>query len=282
MNLLQPHELASLNRTAAEAAIRERVRCAYLGDHLALTQILGRYKFFVDTRDIGFGAHVLLDGFWEIWLTLFCARNIRNGMTAVDVGANCGYYSLMFAEFVGADGHLLSIEPNPRSVELLRKSIDLNGFSDRVTIHENALGSTDGQRLPFYIPRSEPKNALIVPRGQSHPQDGDLIEVDSYSLDRFCDGRDVNFIKIDAEGSEELILDGMAATISRCRPMIVMEINVARYNDPARFIDRLSAIYDGIYWIDFDSCVKSVTSRELLTSKVGTDWLIVLSPHVPA
>ena len=35
--------------------------------------VLGRYKFYVDTRDSGFGANVLLDGYWEIWLTQFLA-----------------------------------------------------------------------------------------------------------------------------------------------------------------------------------------------------------------
>jgi hypothetical protein len=107
--LLQPHELAALDRLHAEAAIRSRVRSVYLGDHVALTCILGRYKFFLDTRDRGFGSHVLLDGFWEIWLTLFCARNLRHGMTVVDVGANFGYYSVMFAEFVGAPGRVLAV-----------------------------------------------------------------------------------------------------------------------------------------------------------------------------
>lgn len=71
--LLQPHELVAFDRLDAEAAIRTRVQNAFLGNNGALTGILGRYKLFVDTRDEGFGSHVLLDGYREIWLTLFAA-----------------------------------------------------------------------------------------------------------------------------------------------------------------------------------------------------------------
>src|ERR1700742_339416 len=105
-SLIELHELAAFDRATAEREIRGRARAVYLGADTALAFILGRYKFFVDTQDLGFGSHVLLDGFWEIWLTLFCARNLTNGMTAIDVGAHYGYYSTLFADFIGASGRL--------------------------------------------------------------------------------------------------------------------------------------------------------------------------------
>ena len=53
------------------------------------------------------------------------ARNVRRGMTAIDVGANFGYYSLLLAELVGAKGELIAVEPNPHAADFLRHSAGL-------------------------------------------------------------------------------------------------------------------------------------------------------------
>ena len=79
-------ELANRDRLTLECECRAQVQPVYLGDHTALCRILGRYKFYVDTRDRGFGSNVLLDGFWEMWLTKAIARIVRPDMVAIDIG----------------------------------------------------------------------------------------------------------------------------------------------------------------------------------------------------
>lgn len=280
-DLLQLHELAAFTRRDAEVQIRRRVQSAYIGNDTSLTRILGRYKFLIDTRDEGFGFHVLLDGFWEIWLTLFCARNLQPGMVAIDVGANCGYYTLMFAEFVGLEGSVLAIEPNPNAANLLRRSISLNGLSKQTTVRELALGDARSGTQRLYIPNGEPKNALVVSQdfAQDH-HDGHVIDVPSGSLDDVCaDYPRVDVIKIDAEGSEERIFAGMERTIRKHRPVIVMEINVARYQEPGAFVERLTKTYGGLSCVTFEGDARAITAQELLSERLGEDWLIVLSPR---
>src|SRR2546423_1277061 len=68
LNLVGLNELPTIGRGELEGRARRAVSPVYLGDSVALCRILGRYKFYIDTRDVGFGAHILLDGFWEIWL----------------------------------------------------------------------------------------------------------------------------------------------------------------------------------------------------------------------
>ena len=182
--LLHLHELMAFDRHQAETAILQRVNSAYLGNHTALVRVLGRYKLYVDTRDRGFGSHVLLDGFWEIWLTLFCARNVKRGMTAIDVGANFGYYSLLLAELVGTRGELIAVEPNPHAADFLRRSVELNGLLGRTRIETSALGATISGEASLYVPHSEPKNAQIVSEMfQPRPQDGVVIKVPVTTLD---------------------------------------------------------------------------------------------------
>jgi len=88
-----------------------------------LARVLGRYKMFLHTSDRGFACHVAMDGFWEIWVTQFFARTLRAGMVAIDIGANYGYYTLLFGAAVTSSGRVLAFEPNPRAASLLRESV---------------------------------------------------------------------------------------------------------------------------------------------------------------
>lgn len=282
--MLHLHELMAFDRHQAEAAILQRVTSAYLGDHTALVRVLGRYKLYVDTRDRGFGSHVLLDGFWEIWLTLFCARNVKRGMTAVDVGANFGYYSVLLGELVGADGHLVSVEPNPHAADLLGRSIEINGMSRQTRIAGVALGSAPEGSAPLYVPHSEPKNALIVSENfVPRAEHGKVVRVPVTTLDKLgADSSRIDFIKIDAEGAEEAIFKGMKETIARHQPIIVVEFNAARYSDAGGFIDQLAAIYGTLRRLDFSGDSVPVTREDLLSIHAGDDCLLVLSRDKPA
>ena len=106
-------DLANLDRRALERRIRALNQAVYLGEATALCRLLGRYKFYVDTRDVGFGAQVLLDGYWEIWLAQFLARRVKPGMHAVDVGANHGCHTVLLADLVGPLGRVAAFEPSP-------------------------------------------------------------------------------------------------------------------------------------------------------------------------
>lgn len=274
-------DLASMSRTEAEQAIRGAVQTAYLGDHTALTRILGFQKFFVDTRDVGFGGHVLLDGYWEIWLTLFCLRNVTWGMVAIDVGANMGYYTVLFGSRVGLGGHVLAVEPNPRAAALLRRSVEINGYAARTRVAQVACSDPTVTSARLVIPSTEPKNAYIASDGESLGQNA--IETECLTLDQVCEGCErVDFIKIDAEGSEERIFAGMSEVIKRHRPMVVIEINVARYIDPAAFIRRLENVYGALRYISYEGQATDVSPETLLSSNVGEDWLVVLSPRSPS
>jgi FkbM family methyltransferase len=286
-SLLHLHEIASLKRLDLEVAVQQLAKSAYLGDYTAIARVLGRYKLYVDTRDRGFGSHLLLDGYWEIWLTQFCARNVRAGMTAVDVGANFGYYSVLLAELVGETGKLIAVEPNPHAADFLRRSIDLNGFTPRSQIEQAVLGRNGISSASLFIRDHEPKNATVVSPAfnavNAQQQGGYLMEIPATSMDALCAPLErVDFIKIDAEGAEEDIFAAMGNTIERHKPMIVVEFNAARSANNAQFVEQLTDIYGKIWRLDFKGFAQPVTARELMTTNYGQDWLLVLSSSEPA
>lgn len=274
--LLTLEEVAALPRATFENACRGVVSPLWLGSGAALCRIIARYKLYVSTDDDGFSGNVLLDGYWESWLTQFMARTVRRGDCVVDVGANYGYYSLLLADLVGPNGRLYAIEPNPGVAELLRRSVLLNGFAGRTQIHETAAGAGAGAAT-LVVPTREPKNATIVGTGLGPPAGTQSYQVKVAALDDILDAEQrIDFLKIDAEGAEEHIIDGMARILGRQRPAMVLEFNTARYADPAAFLERLLRIYGGLRHIDYDGTAALVSPERVLTEHPGEDWLLYL------
>lgn len=278
-SLLDVYDVALTRRTSLEASVRLRARCAYLGNHVALTRVLGRYKFFVDTRDVGFATHIILDGYWEMALTQFMARHIRRGMRVLDIGANFGYYSMLMSDLVSADGQCLCIEANPAVAMRLQDSLAINGFAGRSSVVVCAAGDGLLSTTRFFVPHAEPKNAHIM--GSDEPFDpsvGSAIDTPCRSVDSICEGMErIDFIKIDAEGAEQLIFRGMSALLMRCKPDIILEFNYLRYDQPHQFIAEIMAHYPVLRYLNRRGVIKNVTIPQLQTEQLGEDWLLFLS-----
>jgi FkbM family methyltransferase len=269
---LSVRDLAGLSREEAEIAIRARVQTIYLGEKLVLSRILGRQKVFLSTDDLGFAGHVMLDGFWEIWLTLFMSRFVKPGMTVIDVGANFGYCTVLFGEAVGSGGRVVAVEPVPSTARLLALSLELNGYTRYTTLHEVALGRNANGDAHMFVPPHEPKNALVVPRARS-----DTIKVKSTNLDTLLKGFDrVDLIKIDAEGAELDILSGMEAVIAKHQPAVVLEFNAHRYADAKAFLAKLQKLFLRIRTLTFDGSLVLAADEELLDARSREDAILFL------
>jgi FkbM family methyltransferase len=269
------HHLATWPRSRLEAAIKRRVQTAYLGDGVILARILGRHKIFLRSSDRGFGCHVMLDGFWEMWLTQFLAAHVKPGMTVVDVGANFGYYTLLFADAVGGSGRVIAVEPNPDAAALLQETVLLNGYASRTRIVPHALSNVSGTAR-LYAPDGEPKNASIV----EHPDlpGGRTYDVSTVALDKIAlEHPRIDLVKIDAEGSEVAIIAGMQQLITRDRPMIVLEFNAARYPDPRAFLDTLLVRYGSCKEISLDGETRPVDLAVVTDPRWSEDRLLLFA-----
>jgi FkbM family methyltransferase len=272
-------DLASADRATLERACRAQAQPVYIGDHTALCRILGRYKFYVDTRDQGFGSNVLLDGFWEMWLTMAIARAVKPGMVAIDIGANFGYFSLLMADLVGPAGLLAAVEPNPHVAPRLRASLELNGFGARSRVIEAAAAASDEGSAYLYATLSEPKNASIVPPGSAaDPAIATITAVSQWTPAAIASefGR-LDFVKIDAEGAEEAIIAGLRPLLARHKPQLVLEFNAARYADARGFLAEVMSCYDGLRFIDGDGALAPIAVETVLTEDVGEDRLLFFS-----
>ena len=267
--------IAGLNRTDLENACRTLVSPAYLGQNIGLCRILGRYKLYVDTRDTTHAPHLLLDGYWESWITQFIARRVLAGWTVFDVGACYGYYSMLLADLIGPRGHLTTIEPNPATSQLLRISINLNGFAERTTICTAAAGSSGSEFSTLAVPLTSPGHATMQ-RAPTCTAGSIAVQVPSVTLDSLVKpGQHVDFLKIDAEGSEQRIIAGMSAIIETHRPDILLEFDRSNYSEPAAFLTYLNELYGSLAHIEPSGMAVPISSQAVL-DQPGV-WMLFLS-----
>lgn len=195
----------------------------YLGQSIALCRVMKSFLMYVDTRDTYITPPLLISGICEPVETRFVMQKVKAGMTVADVGANCGYYTLLMAAAAGPTGRVYAFEPDPRNLELLDRNLQVNGLTERVTlIRQAALDQKKSVEL-YQSSRNSGAHSLF-PANAENPSPKKL-RGRAVPLDEAIDGR-VDFVKIDAEGSEPFILRGMEKIASRSPHLqILMEFN---------------------------------------------------------
>jgi FkbM family methyltransferase len=127
---------------------------------------------------------------------------LEAGDTFIDIGANCGIFSLTASRIVGAGGRVVAIEPNPAMVERLRFNIEANAF-DNVTIVEAAVGESIGEAT-FHLFERQLGRSRLARKGP-----GRTITVSVKPLADICAELAITrlgAIKIDVEGYEDRAL----------------------------------------------------------------------------
>ncbi|WP_340315018.1 FkbM family methyltransferase [Rhizorhabdus argentea] len=268
--------LKKSRRDHNEAVIRGMCANAYLGKGTSLCNVLGRYKMFVDTSDIGFSSHMLLDGYWEMWVTEAIVQRIAAGMVAVDCGANLGYFTLLMSDLVGPSGQVHAFEPNPAIAARLVNTVAINGFSDHTVVHGAALSDKSGEAVLF-IPHGEPKNAFVDAAVVGDPQ-FESVAVPTLRLDELPNAEKIDFIKIDVEGAEERVWSGMQGILRSGRPLtIVLEFASSRYSDAGAFLREIMSHGFAFQIIDPIEGVFQTTIEGILARPARIDQMLILS-----
>ena len=191
----------------------ERGYC-YLGGGRAIALTHAGKKIYLDTRDLGLTPHIATEGIWEPDVEAVLKRLVRPGHRVAEVGANMGYHTLTLAEGVGPRGHVDSFEANPAVLPLLRATIAVNGITDRVTIHPeaalDAAGTVEFTSDPDHIGSGH----LAIPGEAAHYSR--LAVVPAVTLDAALAAlARLDVLRMDAEGSEPLVLRGATALLQR-------------------------------------------------------------------
>lgn len=236
----------------------------YLGDNVALTRTTFDHKIYVDTRDISLTPHILLDGYWEMWITKVFMRLVQPGMTVVDIGANIGYYSLIAGTQVGPGGKVISFEANPQVFRLLANSMEINGFLDRAELVNKGVMDKPGELTFYKLANHHGSSGFFIdPATVSQFRDStEKLAVPCLSLDEYFGARDLRLdvVKIDAEGAEPAIIAGATTVLTR-NPAIKILMEYTPVNRAA--VDTLLSMGFKMWNIGYDATLAPVTVEEL-------------------
>jgi FkbM family methyltransferase len=236
------------NKLSAGSYGGERV-VASVGNDLWLTKVLNRFLMYVESADMSVAPYLVADGYWEKCMTDAFIARLRPGMTVVDVGANYGYYTLLAAGTVGTSGRVYCFEPNARTYKLLMKNIQVNWLETIVSAHPVAALNSRKQ-VELHIPNEfQGRTTLFVP--EPGPVCGQPSVIEAVPLDEIIKGK-VDLMKIDAEGSEPLVFEGMRGILERSPNLtIFMEFNIPLIRqtvDPRSFLNRIREFGFSIQW----------------------------------
>ena len=158
----------------------------------------------------------------------FYAALDLSGKTIIEAGGHIGVYSLYFGS--QAD-RVVVVEPNPISYFLLCKNIQINRLTGSVHCLNAGLSNSEGE-LQIVSKRFNTARSTFKPDKQAiMRQLGEpLIEaaVPIYTIDQVVRRYglpSVDFVKIDTEGYEPFVVEGMRETMARFQPIIYLEIH---------------------------------------------------------
>lgn len=162
-------------------------------------------------------------GFFELHLTRKFVEIASQGGHFIDVGANYGYYSLLWAGARNGNS-VLAIEAVPTNAKKLEENVALNEFGKWISVLALALGKKKEQMFFDLVEESQTTwGGLSISKATGY-------EVEVVTLDSVCDPqKTINLLKIDVEGAEFWVLQG-AVNLLKMRKIknIFFEENLER------------------------------------------------------
>jgi FkbM family methyltransferase len=148
-------------------------------------------------------------------------RLVKPGDVVYDIGANVGFFTVLLGRLVEPGGTVAAFEPLPATAESLRKNAALNGFA-HVTVFANAVGRCAGNvKLAL---REESTWAKLADADTTGP----TLEVPMVAIDDLVEAETIrppSLVKIDVEGAELEVIEGMRRTLLKHRPVVLCEMH---------------------------------------------------------
>jgi len=203
---LQPH-------TATAGGLQRVLLCFYraVSSTGLLSTRLGRRAFAL--------AYDFYKSRWEAADVTALKKFVRVGTTVIDVGANIGFFTQRFAEWVRPGGIVIAIEPEAQNFAGLNAMLSRRGLVNVEPIQ--AVAAEAPGTLKLFVNRRHPADHRISDTG---------TEVRAITLDGIMEQHgwpNLSLIKIDVQGAEERVLRGAVKLLERSKPVVSLEVDEA-------------------------------------------------------
>lgn len=211
-----------------------RVGASYDGEK---ARYLSSFWLYVEPDDKAFTVHYA-DGFWEAWITKWISEQFDTHDKFWDIGANVGYYTMMAATHGMVT---VSVEPQKHLLELMRKSAEINGLTNKIEFVDIALSDKKGS-IYLATPAGHSGAGFItneIPTSEGWGWQAELVQQDTWD-NHFVHSTGLrHLIKVDAEGAEPKIWKGMEKFRKNNKFTMLLEWAPSRYEDAGQFADEL-------------------------------------------
>jgi FkbM family methyltransferase len=202
---------------------------------------------------------------------------IAAGETVLDIGANVGLLSRLFADSVGCEGRVFAFEPDPYTATFLKHNVRFYG---QVRVFEIALSDKSGTANLFLNAKSGTSNSLAERNDAS-----ETVAVECLTLDDFLKKEpldQIHLIKIDVEGYEPRVLAGMAETV-KAHPEMAMIVEYCPENlelageFPEALLEQIAGFGFEFYILhENGSASKVASSQQVLAALPATGYVNLL------
>jgi FkbM family methyltransferase len=206
---------------------------------------------------------------------------IKRGDTVIDVGANIGYYTLIFAELVGKEGKVFAFEPDPDNFSLLKRNIEINHYQN-VVLEQKAVSNCTGKARLYLCDRNNGMHRIYKSQHCERSIEIQTVQIDEYFRNK---PQRVNFIKMDIEGSEFNAVQGMLSILKKNKNINALTefvpASIREYGfNPENFLRLLIKCGFTLYNIDeSEELLKPVYSNNLSVftneNEAGTNLLCI-------
>ncbi|MBO9502996.1 FkbM family methyltransferase, partial [Brevundimonas sp. A19_0] len=237
-----------------------------ISPEMGIARLTDGHFVYVDPADEAVGAHLIARGYWESWIHRAVCDLVRPGDHLIEVGANFGVYTLAMARIIGEQGSLVSFEANPDLAGLVERSIKFNGYAGRARLVAKAAADAPGE-VSFGVSRRNAGGGTLSSDPSGLGSDSRLITVPATRLDDEAD-QDVRLIRMDAEGSEPLILRGATRLLARPDIVVIMEWDIVQMGsrtDVPAYVDWLAGMGFRFWKIQFDSTLLEIPAADMAT-----------------
>ncbi len=193
---------------------KSRLKWADLRYGGVVTRNVQGSRMRLDLSDEGISRELYLTGVHERYSTRQFREELEPGMVLLEIGANIGYYTLISLQHLGPDGYVVALEPSPVNLSALSENLRLNEVDGRVSLFPYAAGRKPDV-LPFYMmPRGN--HSTFIKRDDHGFKPVSVVDVQVTSIDELAkrENLKIDYFRMDVEGYESEVIEGMAETLA--------------------------------------------------------------------
>ena len=191
----------------------------------------------------------------------------KNGVY-LDVGANVGLLTLAMREWAGPTARIYAVEPNPHAFELMGRVLGLNRLNPAGTW---ALAISDYcGTAKFQV--SHRDSLGVMSSLKCNDPFASEVEVPCMTIDALCQQWDrLDYIKVDVEGAEILVLTGAQVTLARLRPVVQVEVHGPFLGAFGHSVGQLFDLMSGLGYEAINAVTSEATNAAAFNADTGLD-----------